>query len=457
MVDYEEIFEKLPDGITLHSPADGAILDTNERFCEMLGYRREELLEMGFDELHVEEPPYTAARAEQFIRKAATEGPQTFEWVDETKTGDRLPVEVHLTQTVIRGEDRILAVVRDITERKRRERRLERVRERMEFALDATDSIIWVLDVPTRESTEYGPIERLLGMEPAGFPEFLEGVVHPADRAEVGRVFEAVEAGNSTIFDVEFRTAPGSGGRDWIASRGFLQEGDAGESPTLIGLATDISDRKAREEELERQNERLEDFASIVSHDLRNPLSTAGDWLALAREEGDQEYFDNIEQAHERMWALIDDLLRLAREGEPIDEGEPVDLDSVAEACWQNVDTGDASLEHRTDLTIEADRSRLRQLFENLMRNAVEHGGEDVTLDVGRLEHGFYVADDGPGIPPDRRDVVFESGYSTTGSGTGFGLTIVAQIATDHDWDIDLCESPAGGARFEITGVEVRS
>lgn len=132
MTDHREIFEKFSNGITLHDASDGTILDTNQRFCEMLGYDRAELLELDFAALHPNEPPYTDKRAEQYIQKAATEEPQTFEWADKTKDGELLPVEVALRQTAIDGEQRILAVVRDITERKRRENELERKNMQLE-------------------------------------------------------------------------------------------------------------------------------------------------------------------------------------------------------------------------------------------------------------------------------------------------------------------------------------
>jgi signal transduction histidine kinase len=85
----------------------------------------------------------------------------------------------------------------------------------------------------------------------------------------------------------------------------------------------------------------------------------------------------------------------------------------------------------------------------------VEHAGEDVTVTVGDLDGGFYVADDGPGIPESDRERVFETGYSTSDGGTGFGLEIVATVATAHGWDVRVTDAADGGARFEFTGVDV--
>jgi PAS domain S-box-containing protein len=227
----------------------------------------------------------------------------------------------------------------------------------------------------------------------------------------------------------------------------------AGSLVSAFEQIEQMEQRQARERELETQNERLEEFASIVSHDLRNPLNVAEGRVELAKESGELDHLDAVERAHERMNALIDDLLTLARQGEYVSEIAPVRLDAIAGDCWENVATADATLDVRSDRAVLADRSRLQQLFENLMRNAVEHAGDDVTVSVGELADGFYVADDGSGIPADVREDVFDAGYSTSECGTGFGLRIVKQIATAHDWEIAVEEGDDGGARFEITGV----
>jgi signal transduction histidine kinase len=176
--------------------------------------------------------------------------------------------------------------------------------------------------------------------------------------------------------------------------------------------------------------------------------------VELARETGELDHLDAVERAHERMNALIDDLLTLAREGDRVSDVEAVDIRDIARGCWANVSTVDATLNVRTERSISADRSRLQQLLENLMRNALDHAGDDVTVTVGDIDGGFYVEDDGPGVPPDIRESVFDAGYSTDPSGTGFGLSIVEQIVSGHGWDITVTDGTDGGARFEITGVE---
>jgi len=216
----------------------------------------------------------------------------------------------------------------------------------------------------------------------------------------------------------------------------------------------DITEQRETQQQLEAQNERLAEFASIASHDLRNPLHVMGSSLELAAETGEPEHFERAERAVDRMEQLIDDLLVLAKQGEGIDTVEPVALNDLARECWANLTTTEATLRVETDRTIMADRSRLSQLLENLFGNSIDHVGTEVTITVGRCDDGFYVVDDGPGVPPADRENIFERGYTTTREGTGLGLYIVSEIAAAHGWDVTLADSAESGARIEITGVD---
>ncbi|WP_050032903.1 two-component system sensor histidine kinase NtrB [Halorubrum halophilum] len=273
------------------------------------------------------------------------------------------------------------------------------------------------------------------------------------------RVRREIEAGERGAGAVEYEFLTADGERFPVEMRFNRlvagQIGDGASELDRVGVIRDVRERKRREEALRENNERLEEFASIVSHDLRNPLSVAQGRLDLAREEHDSEHLDAVADAHERMETLIDDLLTLARDGEGVEETERVSLGEFAETCWDGVETAGASLRVETDRAILADRSRLRQLFENLLRNAIEHASEDVTVTVGDLDGGFYVADDGSGIPENDRERVFETGYSTNEDGTGFGLEIVETVAEAHGWDVRVTDAAGGGARFEFTGVDV--
>lgn len=102
-------------------------------------------------------------------------------------------------------------------------------------------------------------------------------------------------------------------------------------------------------------------------------------------------------------------------------EVEAIDLAETVSECWQTIPTADTTLVTDTEQTIQADASRLRQVVENLIRNAVEYGIADVPVTICELEDGFYVAADGPGISEDVGEQVFESEDSTNGEGLGLG------------------------------------
>jgi len=224
-------------------------------------------------------------------------------------------------------------------------------------------------------------------------------------------------------------------------------------TPYHFGTIRDISERKRREAEIVRQNERLSSFAGVVSHDLRNPLNVAKGYLDILQADLDRDELDLVESSLSRMELLISDLLTLARGGDTIGDTEHVSLADQARAAWETTDTAGATLRIPDENgTIVADSDRLQQLFENLIRNAVEHGGDDVAVTIGMLadDGGFFVADDGPGIDSDVRGELFDAGVSTNAGGTGFGLSIVKEIAEAHGWEIAVTESVDGGARFEF-------
>jgi signal transduction histidine kinase len=226
-----------------------------------------------------------------------------------------------------------------------------------------------------------------------------------------------------------------------------------------IGIFRDITSRAEREKELKRQNERLEEFADTIAHDLRNPLNVAQGRLDLAQQTGDDEHFEVIRSAQHRMEQMIDELLALAKQGQVVSDPDSfVFVDAITRA-GSHVESSEATLDVDVDdsVIITADEGRLCELLENLFRNAIDHGSETVSVRIGLVSEGsgFYVEDDGPGIPPEKQTEVFEAGYTDSADGTGFGLSIVQQIVDGHNWVITITESDNGGARFEINNVKL--
>jgi len=328
-------------------------------------------------------------------------------------------------------------------------------------------------------------IARLCGFEQAELVGVsCTDVFHPDDYDRVYDAFKNVVASEEFIIEaVEYRHLTADGSYVWV-------ESVASSNPTPDGYyvinTRDISEKKAQQKELERANERLESFARIVSHDLRNPLAVAQGYLEIAESESPNDNHVTIETALNRMETLIESLLQSAFDETTDLDLEPVDLAGLVENCWANIVHDEATLilDIDDERPLRADVLGLTQLLENLLRNSIEHGSTDsrpqadesvehgstgnqvqpgdaiehgrdtVSITVGHLEEGLYIEDDGPGIPEDARQDVFESGYSGESEGTGLGLAIVQGIVDAHGWSLRLTESTSGGARFEFTDIK---
>jgi PAS domain S-box-containing protein len=374
-----------------------------------------------------------------------------------------------LTPMVVDGGiEGVVGVAREVTDRKQREREIERTNALLSALFETLPVGVAVLDGDGRIRRANRRAETVLGLTKSEItdrtyndPEWQivdsDGEPVPDDDLPFARVMET----GDPVFDYEHGIEWPDGSRRWVSVNAAPLTTDAAAAERVVTVITDVTDQREHERALERQNERLDEFASIVSHDLRSPLTVAMGGLELAREECDSEELDRVERAHERMTALIDDLLTLARDGPATIEATAVDLEAAVDTCWGRFDTEGAVLVVDTDRTVRADRNRFLQLLENVLRNAVEHGStgnqptdDDVTVTVGDLPDGFYVEDDGPGIPESDRDAVFDAGYSTTEAGVGFGLRIVERVAEAHGWTVRITDGTDGGARFEFTGVE---
>ncbi len=195
------------------------------------------------------------------------------------------------------------------------------------------------------------------------------------------------------------------------------------------------------------QAERWKTIVGALAHDAKNPLNVVTGRLELL--DGGDTHTDAIERSVERVESLLGELSTVASVAGPIEGTEPVDLAEMARRVWRESGGPTEQLRVATTATVRADPDCLRLILERLFENAVVHG-DDPTVTVGDTESGFYVADDGPGIPSEDRQRVFEQGYGTAREGEGYGLFVAESIATSHGWDIVAGESEAGGARFEV-------
>ncbi|MFB6222739.1 MAG: PAS domain S-box protein [Haloarcula sp.] len=396
------------------------------------------------------------------------------ELVNERADGERYVIEQTIAPLPRDDEPRgYVAINTDITEKRRRERKIEALHEATQDLLSA--------DNPSAVATEVGDaIESILEFQINVIRVLRDGELRPVhvnDKAEellserpaydIGEGFpgEAFEEQSASVY-TDIRDHDSGGALQPVLSwlyvpidgYGVISVGQTEPNAfddtdlnlvQIIASSAEIALQQLEQErELQRENERLERFAGTVSHDLRNPLQVAKG--TLSQLSGFNEEIDRIRQAHERMEEVIEGVLTLTQQGNRIEDPEPVDLGVIARTCWDHVSACETELIVKADsLVVSGDETRLKHLFENLFRNAVTHG-QASTVRLGLLDGGFYVADNGVGIPAKDRDSIFDNGYTTSDEGTGFGLTIVEEISRAHDWDVSVTESETGGARFEF-------
>ena len=443
----------------------------NEEFAELTGYDRGEIIGETPDLIKDEGSVLEAENRLATILSRSGPDIQRFRVDILPKEGDSIPCRDHMAALPYEGEafEGSVGILRDVSEEAARREELETKRRALDEAPvgitisdpDRPDNPMVYVNNEFVELTGYDR-EEAVGIN----CRFLQGP--DTDGGPVDRMREAIDDGEPTT--VELLNYRKDGTEFWNRVSIAPIRDDDGAVTEWVGFQEDITAFREREAALRRQNERLDEFAGIVSHDLRNPLNVARGRVDLAHDETGNDHLDDALDALDRIESIVEHTLTLARKGETVGDTEPVALADVVAASWETVDTGGSVIDIDADGVVLADPDRLRNLFENLMRNSIEHGAVDdgadfgaegeptdapgVTVRVDDLEDGFSVADDGPGIPADVRDDLFEPGRSGTAGNTGFGLAIVKEIAEAHGWTVTATDSAAGGARFEVRGVE---
>lgn len=519
---FASLFHATPDpAVVLDENAEMQYV--NDAFCSTVGLKRETVIGESLEALSTFDAATIGQLQDAASRTMAGDPVDDFSLVYETADGLR-HAELSIRDTTVGDRTGAVLVFHDVTERVQREQELAQSEQRFQEIASHVNEIIWMVSPDASELIYMSPgIVDLIGQTPAELEDdpvspFLERA-HEDDTDKVDAwvadsIADVATGAENAPYSTEFRLNSPTGVR-WVELDGYPVFDEDGDVERLVGVIDDITDTKARELELAQQNERLEEFASIVSHDLRNPLQIIKSRAEMV-DSSDADHVDSIRKATDRMEDLIADLLEIARHGETVEDIELLDVGTVAAEAWDLVETGSATLTVDADATVEADPDRLQQLFENLFRNAVEHGSTDpdsqarqdavehgstgnrnsqssgdvaeetsaghrtesddavehgdrddasaptVSVRVGLLyddgqPDGFYVEDDGPGIPVDQRDHLFEYGTAGSDGGMGLGLAIVEDIVDAHGWRIRVADgADRSGARFEVTGVTVR-
>jgi PAS domain S-box-containing protein len=369
--------------------------------------------------------------------------------------GSEIPLSVSYSEFTLDGEVYFTGILRDVSEHVNLHQQLEQEERQLHELGEQLREIVWITDPTRRQLLYVNPrYEEVWGRNPEGLlnerQSFLE-TVHLDDRDRVERFFDRPPL---VKYDVEYRVVHPQKGTRWVRERSVPVPNERSEIERVIGVAEDITNQKLSEQRFERQLAQLNEFGSVLSHDLSTPLSALQGRIELAQETGDTSHLKDAARAAQRVKEITDEVSRVMQDAVVADDVSELDFESEVREVWQALQTADASLTIEDSGTIRADRSSFKRLLENLLKNALEHGGSSVDVRAGVLTGGFFIEDDGPGIPAEAHEDVFTPGFTTKDGGQGLGLASVRQIVQAHGWQTELRADDGDGTRFEVSNVE---
>ncbi|MBN1167803.1 MAG: PAS domain S-box protein [Methanospirillaceae archaeon] len=453
----KDIFNNANDGIFIHEigkdGSPGRFTEVNDSACQMYGFTREEFLAMTPLDIGTR---YHNPDLTEIIKNQQTLGEARFETEHRKKSGSLIPVEMNTHRITLQGTDVILAVVRDITKRKRIEEALKESEERFrQFFYNTSDPIFlhrtWddtnngeVIEVNEAACHSLGRTrDELLTMT-------VFEINTPDDQAITPDILKELAEKHFFTFEGYHIRKNGSRFPVEISAHQFSFRG----SPVILSVCRDISERKRIGDALSQSNQKLRLLTSLTRHDIINRLSGVDGYLELALDEDDPDlaraYISRALESEERIRAII----AFAREYENF---------GVVSAGWQEVSGLIASAQTEIspgtvrikndvppDLFVYADPI-IRKVFSTLLENALRHG---VTLTFIRFEASeengdciISCTDDGVGVPAEKKERIFDHGY---GENTGIGLFLAREILSITSLSIRECGRQGEGARFEI-------
>jgi len=372
----------------------------------------------------------------------------------------------------------------DITANKQAEEALRRSEERWQLALQGTNDGIWDWKVQSNMCFLSPRFKEMLGIaehEAVDRFEYWIQRIHPEDIERVQQEIRDHFSKKVPFFTAEYRMREKGDSYRWVLARGQALWDDAGYAVRMVGSISDISARKKIEEEkatiaerVMKSNQELQNFASVASHDLQEPLRKIqafgeqlwDDYLRELPEEG-REYLQRMLSAADRMQSLISDLLRLSQVTTKARPMVSLDLTHVAHEVVEDLEVrvtqSDGQVEVGALPMIQADVSQIRQLFQNLISNALKfrrQGVKPIVTISGTLTGGgswceIHVADNGIGFDPKHLARIFmpfqrlhtRQAYE----GSGMGLAICRKIVERHSGTITATSTPEQGSTFVIT------
>ena len=457
----------------------GKITDVNHATETATGLSREQLVGSDFSDYFTEPEKARQGYQEAFQQGTVRDYPLALRHTSGRVTDVLYNASVYKNEA---GEVQgVFAAARDITERKRFEEELRMGRERLALALKAGQSGTFEWDIHNNINRWSPEIEELYGVPAGQFGgtyEDWESLVLPED-LEIGRA--AIRKSLSTgEFASEWRIRRRSDGAiRCLGARAKVLFDESGQPARMFGINTDITERKQAEEALEqkaeelaRSNEELAQFAYVASHDLQEPLRKIvafGDRLvahsATELDEQGRDYLQRMQNAARRMGQLIESLLDLSRVTTKGAQFTAVDLNAVLSEVLGDLEVRIQQTAGRLDVeplpTVMADHSQMRQLFQNLIGNALKFHQENLPPAI-RIHAAhrdgvweIHVADNGIGFDEKYTDRIFRPFQRLHGKnvfeGSGMGLAICNKIMARHAGQITAHSEPGRGSDFVLT------
>ena len=453
------LFESIPDAIMIHDAETGEILAVNDQWWALFDASPATSHECSIADISVGTQPYTKSSYVDYVQQAADRDLQVFEWQADTHHW----VEITMRQVTIEGKRQVCAVARDITERKQQEQELRSYEILFENTTDCIVEIRPTADGPRIQHVN-SAFEEVFGYTEAEIKgAHLDDLIVPDERMdEATEINRRSAEGTKVTREVVRETKDGR--------REFLLRSANYQEEFFYVLYTDITERKQHERQLretkrdlEQSNEKLERFAYIAAHDLQEPMRMVEAYVDLLEQElGDdlddelREYMEFAVGGAERMQAMLDGLLQFCRVETAGDSFEPVDTCELLAEIQSDLHLrlSDDQVTIGVLPTVTADRDQLALVFQHLLTNALEHGSEDLHIEITATERDtvteFAVADDGPGIPEYRQDDIFDL-FDTDSEGTGIGLAVCQQIVHRHGGEIWVDSTEDEGTTFHFT------
>jgi PAS domain S-box-containing protein len=488
---FQAAFDSAPIGVALAAP-DGRWLDVNDALCKLTGYGKDELLELGFQELT--HPDDRARSHEEWLRHNASDGDDSNRLEKRYVRADGEIVWVAVTRTLVHDDNGetlySVAHIEDITGRRNAQRSLQDAEERFRRAFDDAPIGMALVGLDGSWLRANASLCEILGYsEPALVALKFQDLTHPDDQESSSYWVRGLLEGRYRTFTHEKRYIRRDGSCVWAKLSVSLARDASGVPLYMVSQIEDVDDRKLAEAkmagllELEREHverlqglDRLKDeFVASVSHELRTPLTSIQGYLELVLdgEAGElnaeqRQYLATVSRNSERLLRLVGDLLLVAQ----TDAGRldlllgDVDLGSLVRESVESARPPATAKQIRLEASVDelppfrGDRARLAQLIDNLVSNALKFTLEGGTVTIS-LTHGdgcavIEVQDTGIGIPEAEQEQLFERFFRARGAtsraiqGTGLGLSIARTIAESHGGQISFESVEAVGTTFRV-------